>query len=105
MSNFNIQEVTEPGDVLITDDMIPLRFIVLDRGFVSSMGDLALYCTARDVAIVVNAEEFFKVENPTVAKMTTGVIAEEINVVAANVASKAFDLYVESDNPGGAELL
>lgn len=91
----------EPGMVLETDGIVPLRFVVIETDIPEREdGDTYLYCSARDGMIVVNLEEFIEVENATVQKMTTQVIREEINYRAAKVAEIAHECYLTETSAG-----
>ena len=91
----------EPGMVLETDGIVPLRFVVIETDIPEREdGDTYLYCTARNGMIPVNLEEFIEVENATVQKMTTQVIREEINHRSAEVAEIAHTSYIEGTSTG-----
>ena len=91
----------EPGMVLETDGIVPLRFVVIETDIPEREdGDTYLYCTARNGMIPVNLEEFMEVENAAVQKMTTQVIREEINHRSAEVAEIAHASYIEGTSTG-----
>lgn len=78
-----------PGEILVTEDDIPLRFVVM--GFHAER--MYLYCSARDIIIDVNQEEFFETEDVTVKKMTVQKIRECINHKTAEYAKDAVNAY------------
>lgn len=95
----------EPGNIIETDGIVPLRFVVLATGldFHDTDRDMALYCSARHESIIVNESDFMELEGGTVIEMTKQQIKEQINPKTAEVADDARVAYL--DGTGGAEVM
>lgn len=78
----------EPGSILITEGIVPLRFVVM--GYFHD--SVYLYCSARDTIIQTDINEFMKLENPSVEKWTVSEIRSEINRETARMAEEAFNV-------------
>ena len=97
--------MVEPGNIIETSGMVPLRFVVMetDLEFTNDREDLALFCTARQDTIFVNEDEFMEFENATVMEMTKGQIKEELDYETAEIADHARQAYLNAT--GDAEVL
>ena len=97
--------MVEPGNIIETSGMVPLRFVVMetDLNFMGSQEDLALFCTARQETIFVVEDEFMELEDATVMEMTKGQIEEELDYETAEVADHARQMYL--NGTGDAEVL
>lgn len=97
--------MAEPGNIIKTDGMVPLRFVVLAEGLEldDTDCDMSLYCTARDGQFLVKEERFMELENATIIQMTKQQIQEQINHEAAKIATAARRHYL--DDGDGAEVL
>lgn len=76
----------EPGSILITEGIVPLRFVVM--GYFHDK--VYLYCSARDKIVQTDIDEFMELENPSVEKWSYNMIASEINHETARMAEEAF---------------
>jgi len=76
----------EPGSILITEGIVPLRFVVMGYFHES----VYLYCSARDKIVETDIDEFMEIENPSVEKWTVSEIQSEINYETARMAEEAF---------------
>lgn len=85
-----------PGQVVVTDGYVPLRFIVLGR----CENTVWLYCTARCRVVKVNWREFYNVEKPMVSFWASTEIKEEIGPYAARVAVNAHESYLDGSLDG-----
>jgi len=96
--------IAEPGQVLVTDGIVPLRFIVMATDVEAEQnGDAYLFCTARNGVISVKLDEFVEVEGAMVVDMTKGEIQEEIGYWPAEVADNCRRAYLQ--DTGAAEFL
>ena len=97
--------MVEPGNIIETSGMVPLRFVVMetDLSYTAGREDLALFCTARQDTIFVVEDEFIELEDATVMEMTKGQIKEELDYETAKVADFARQAYL--NGTGDAEVL
>ena len=97
--------MVEPGNIIETGGMVPLRFVVMETDLSYTVGpeDLALFCTARQDTIFVEKDEFIELEDATVMEMTKGQIKEELDYETAEIADFARQEYL--NGTGDAEVL
>ena len=94
--------MVEPGNIIETSGMVPLRFVVMetDLNFMGSQEDLALFCTARQETIFVVEDEFMELEDATVMEMTKWQIKEELDYETAEIADHARQTYLNGTGYG-----
>ena len=94
--------MVEPGNIIETSGMVPLRFVVMetDLSYTAGREDLTLFCTARQDMIFVKEDEFIELEDATVMEMTKGQIKEELDYETAEVADHARQTYLNGTGYG-----